>query len=139
MFIIIIVIIIIAIVVIVIMISSSSSSNICNICNMCNICNISSMSITFCKGGVQWKQGVVICMVLYTSLLYATTPIHCTPLRLHPPVMNIQDWEECYWDVDRDFGGGDDTVRDPRRAQSSQCELFELNCFNSSFSSLSSY
>ena len=40
--------------------------------------------------GVQWKQGVVICMVLYTILLYDTTPIHCTPLRLHPPLMNIQ-------------------------------------------------
>ena len=35
--------------------------------------------------GVQWKQGVVIYMLLYTSLLYNTTPIHaprshCTPL-----------------------------------------------------------
>ena len=34
--------------------------------------------------GVQWKQGVVIYMMLSTSLLYNTTPIHCT----HPPVMN---------------------------------------------------
>ena len=40
--------------------------------------------------GVQWKQGVVIYMMLYTSLLFHTTPIHCTPLRLHPPVMNTQ-------------------------------------------------
>ena len=40
--------------------------------------------------GVQWKQGVVICMMLYTSLFYNTTPIHCTPLPLHPPVMNTQ-------------------------------------------------
>ena len=40
--------------------------------------------------GVQWKQGVVIYMILYTSLLYDTTPIHCTPLRLHPPLMNTQ-------------------------------------------------
>ena len=40
--------------------------------------------------GVQWKQGVVTCMVLCTSLLYNTTPIHCTPLPLHPPVMNTQ-------------------------------------------------
>ena len=39
--------------------------------------------------GVQRKQGVVISMTLYTSLLHNTTPIHCTPLRLHPPVMNI--------------------------------------------------
>ena len=38
--------------------------------------------------GVQWKQGVVIYMMLYTSLLHNTTPIRCTPLRLHPPVMN---------------------------------------------------
>ena len=30
--------------------------------------------------GVQWKQGVVICMLLSTSLLYNTTPI-----RLHLP------------------------------------------------------
>ena len=30
--------------------------------------------------GVQRKQGVVIYMTLYTSLLYNTTPIHCTPL-----------------------------------------------------------
>ena len=40
--------------------------------------------------GVQWKQGVVICMVLYTILLYNPAPIHCTPLPLHPPVMNTQ-------------------------------------------------
>ena len=39
------------------------------------------------KGGVQWKQGVVICMLLHTSLLYDATPIRCTPLRLHPPLM----------------------------------------------------
>ena len=41
--------------------------------------------------GVQWKQGVVIYRMLYTSLLYNTTPIHCTPLPLHPPVMNAQE------------------------------------------------
>ena len=33
---------------------------------------------------------VVICMVLYTMSLYNTSPIRCTPLPLHPPVMNIQ-------------------------------------------------
>ena len=38
--------------------------------------------------GVQWKQGVVMYMMLCTSLLYDTTPIHCTPLPLHPPLMN---------------------------------------------------
>ena len=35
--------------------------------------------------GVQWKQGVVVYIILYVVLLYNTTPIHCTPLRLHPP------------------------------------------------------
>ena len=35
--------------------------------------------------GVQWKQGVVICMLLYTTLLDNSTPIHCAPLPLHPP------------------------------------------------------
>ena len=50
-------------------------------------CGIASR---FIKGGeVQWQQGVVIYMMLYTSLLYDTTPIRC-PLRLHPPVMNTQ-------------------------------------------------
>ena len=48
------------------------------------------VSLYILQRGVQWKQGVVICMVLYTILLYNTTPIHCTPLRLHPPVMNTQ-------------------------------------------------
>ena len=37
--------------------------------------------------GVQWKQGVVICMMSYASLLCNTTPIHCTPLPLHPLCM----------------------------------------------------
>ena len=37
--------------------------------------------------GVQWKQGVVIYTMLYSSLLYSTAPIHCTPLPLHPPLM----------------------------------------------------
>ena len=35
--------------------------------------------------GVQWKQGVLICMVLYVILLYNTTPIHCTPPPTAPP------------------------------------------------------
>ena len=46
--------------------------------------------------GVQWKQGVVIHMMLYTSLLYNTTPIQGTPLPLHPPVMNTQPCEVTY-------------------------------------------
>ena len=48
------------------------------------------MQVYILQRGVQWKQGVVVCMVLCTSLLYNTTPIHCTPLRLHPPLMNTQ-------------------------------------------------
>ena len=44
----------------------------------------------FIKGGAQLKQGVVIYKMFYTSLLYITTPIHCTPLPLHPPVTNTQ-------------------------------------------------
>ena len=40
--------------------------------------------------GVQWKQGVVFYMMLYTSLSYSTTPIHFTPLPLHPPGMSTQ-------------------------------------------------
>ena len=47
-------------------------------------------AIYILQRGVQWKQGVVICMVLYTIWLYNTTPIHCTPLRLHPPLMKTQ-------------------------------------------------
>ena len=39
--------------------------------------------------GVQWKQGVVVYRTLYTSLLYNTTPIHCTPHPLHPPLQSI--------------------------------------------------
>ena len=42
----------------------------------------------FIKGGVQWKQGVVVYIIVYAVLLCSTTPIHCTPLRLHPPLMN---------------------------------------------------
>ena len=38
--------------------------------------------------GVQWKQGVVVHNILQAVLLYVTTPIHCTPLPLHPPLMN---------------------------------------------------
>ena len=30
------------------------------------------------------------CSDLYDVLLYNTTPIHCTPLTLHPPVMNTR-------------------------------------------------
>ena len=41
--------------------------------------------------GVQLKQGAVICMLLFTSLLYDTSPIHCTPLPLHLPAMNTHE------------------------------------------------
>ena len=37
------------------------------------------VSLKIHQRGVQWKQGVVIYMMLYVSLLYDTTPIHCTP------------------------------------------------------------
>ena len=47
-------------------------------------------SIYILQRGVQWKQGVVISMVLYASLLCDTTPIHCTPDPLHPPLQSIQ-------------------------------------------------
>ena len=39
---------------------------------------------------MQWKQGIVFYMMFYTSSLYNTTPIHCTPHPLHSPVMNTQ-------------------------------------------------
>ena len=45
-------------------------------------------SVMIHQRGVQWKQGVVIYMMNYTSLLHNTTRIHCTPLPLHPPLMN---------------------------------------------------
>ena len=41
---------------------------------------------------MQWKQGVVVHIISQAVLLYNTTPIHCTPLPLHPPVMNIQSF-----------------------------------------------
>ena len=47
-------------------------------------------AIYILQKGVQWKQGVVVYMTLYTSLLYNTTPIHYTPLPLHPPLPNVQ-------------------------------------------------
>ena len=43
----------------------------------------------------QWKQGVVIYMTLYTSLLYNTTPIHCTLDPLHPPLQSIHKPSFC--------------------------------------------
>ena len=48
------------------------------------------MRVKIHQRGVQWKQGVVMYMMLYTSLLCNTTPIHCTPLRLRPPLMSTQ-------------------------------------------------
>ena len=40
--------------------------------------------------GVQRKQGVVAYIILQAVLLCNATPIHCTPLRLHPPLMDTQ-------------------------------------------------
>ena len=47
------------------------------------------------KGGAVETGGKVIYMMSYTSLLYTTTPIHCTPLPLHSPVMNTQHTTYC--------------------------------------------
>ena len=67
------------------------------------LCKLScrSEAVNIHQRGVQWKQGVVICMVLCTSLPYNTTPIHCTPLPLHPPVMNTQAARPAEGDVHR--------------------------------------
>ena len=43
--------------------------------------------------GVQWKQGVVIYIMSCTVSLHNANPIHCTPLPLHPPLLNTQ-WDE---------------------------------------------
>ena len=40
--------------------------------------------------GVQWKQGVVICMLSCTSSSYIAIPIRRTPLPMHSPVRNSQ-------------------------------------------------
>jgi len=44
----------------------------------------------FSKGGVQWKQGVVIYIMSCAASLHSAAPIHCTPLPLHPPLLNTQ-------------------------------------------------
>ena len=56
----------------------------------CSLPERQSEAFKIHQRGVQWKQGAVTCMMLYTDLLYNTTPIHCTPFPLHPPVMNTQ-------------------------------------------------
>ena len=48
------------------------------------------LALYILQRGVQWKEGVVICMVLYSILLYNTTPIHCNPDPLHPPLQSVQ-------------------------------------------------
>ena len=56
-------------------------------CTCVNLCErrsqIRQQRFYIPQRGVQWKQGVVIYMMLHTSLSYNTTPIHCTPLPLH--------------------------------------------------------
>ena len=47
-------------------------------------CAMPPDAIKIHQRGVQWKQGVVIYMMLSTSLFYNTTPIHCTPLPTAP-------------------------------------------------------
>ena len=54
------------------------------------VCRHRSRFIKIHENGVQWKQGVVVYIILQAVLLYDTTPTHCTPLRLHPPLMNTQ-------------------------------------------------
>jgi len=44
----------------------------------------------FSKGGVQWKQGVVASVMLCTASLENAAPNHCTPLPLHPTLLNTQ-------------------------------------------------
>ena len=39
--------------------------------------------------GVQWKQGVVAYVILCVVSLHNATPVHRTPLPLHPPLLNI--------------------------------------------------
>ena len=46
--------------------------------------SLSDITSRCIKGGVQWKQGVVIYVMLHTSLLSNTTPIHCTPCNKYP-------------------------------------------------------
>ena len=46
------------------------------------------------EGGVQWKQGVVIYMMLHTSLLYQTTPSAAPPSHCTPPVMNTHSGQD---------------------------------------------
>ena len=55
---------------------------------------LTSKQLYTLQRGVQLKQGVVIYMVLYTSSLYNTTPIHCTPHPLHPPLQSIQKQQQ---------------------------------------------
>ena len=57
----------------------------------CIIVNIVSRTHLHSAKGVQWKQGVVNYMMLCTILLYNTTPIHCTPLPLHPPLLRVSN------------------------------------------------
>ena len=54
-----------------------------SICWTASLASPTYQGIYILQKGVQWKQGVVICMVWYTIWLYDTTPIHCTPLPLH--------------------------------------------------------
>ena len=59
---------------------------------MCVCCRDGSLSLVVYipQRGVQWKQGVVVYIILKAVLLYNTTQIHCAPLPLHPPVTNTQ-------------------------------------------------
>ena len=44
---------------------------------------------------------VIGCCLYIYIYIYDTTPIHCIPLRLHPPLMNTQSWRLAILDVER--------------------------------------
>ena len=59
------------------------------------------------KGGAVEIGCSDLYMMLCTSLLYNTTPIHCTPLPLHPPLRNVEPYDMfnitmMEWEVLRD-------------------------------------
>ena len=64
---------------------------------------------------MRWKQGVVIYMLLYTSLFYDTTPIHCTPPPTAPPCNEYPETPPIYYTPNLptnivDFRGCDSSV-----------------------------
>ena len=58
---------------------------------------VKALIIKIHQRGVQWKQGVVVYNILWAVLLDKITPIHCAPLRLHPPLTNTHDYYDYYY------------------------------------------